>query len=319
MPKISIIIPCYNAEKTLDRAMRSLEYQTIGINNLEILLYCDLSTDNTKDVIMKWANKYPNIILPYISVVRQYQGILRNQALERCTGEYIAFLDADDWFEEDALEKVYYKATEFDADIVEFNFEMVYSEKYQRPDRAGEDKSKHILTAKDRAEFVLTSNFVRCCWDKVYKTEFIKKHDFKFATQVYDEESLFTVPAYFLAERIYYINETLYCYFQNVGGSSAEMMQDKAHTRDNENVWLQIYDRAVKDGTLQTDYQLFEMCFLINYYFYSVTMAEGRGFEYSEEEKIKLAQNVKKLFPNYLENKLINRKIYDLNELTRRI
>lgn len=102
--KISIIIPCYNVEKYIDRCLESVTKQTIGLEHMEIILINDASTDGTLDKLKLWEQRYSeNIILvTYDENIRQ--GGARNVGLSYATGDYIGFVDSDDWIELDMYE-----------------------------------------------------------------------------------------------------------------------------------------------------------------------------------------------------------------------
>ena len=115
-PLISVIVPMYNAQKYIDRCLTSLIRQTL--NNIQILLVNDGSTDETEKIAKEYEDK--RIIV--ISINRSGPGVARNIGIDKAEGEYIAFVDVDDWIEEDALEKLYLSAKNSDADIAVCGF-----------------------------------------------------------------------------------------------------------------------------------------------------------------------------------------------------
>ncbi|MGN0513850.1 MAG: glycosyltransferase family 2 protein [Lachnospiraceae bacterium] len=100
-PLISIIVPCYNVEKYIDRCMNSLVTQTLGINNIEIILVNDASTDGTYQKLLEWEKEYPEsvMVITYGENIRQ--GGARNVGLQYASADYIGFVDSDDWIEND--------------------------------------------------------------------------------------------------------------------------------------------------------------------------------------------------------------------------
>ena len=102
--KISIIIPCYNVEKYLDRCLESVVGQTIGLEHLEIILINDASTDKTLDKMKIWEQRYSENILLVTYNENLRQGGARNIGLSYATGDYIGFVDSDDWIELDMYE-----------------------------------------------------------------------------------------------------------------------------------------------------------------------------------------------------------------------
>ena len=99
-PKITIIIPVYNAEKYLHRCFESILNN--GYENLEIIPVNDGSKDNSQKIIDEYKEKYPNIFFPIIEE-NQGIGMARNNALEKATGDYIMFIDNDDFIDKDYI------------------------------------------------------------------------------------------------------------------------------------------------------------------------------------------------------------------------
>lgn len=120
--KISIIIPCYNAEQYLDRCLLSLVNQTIDLNKLEIICVNDASTDGTWDKLCSWERRYPENLLLVDCEKNGKLGRARNIGLSYATGDYIAFLDADDWMELDSYERLYWIMQQYQCEIVAFQF-----------------------------------------------------------------------------------------------------------------------------------------------------------------------------------------------------
>lgn len=122
MADISVIIPCYNVEAYIDRCMESIEKQSIGIENLEIILVNDASADGTLDKLKTWEKKYPEhiMVITYEENIRQ--GGARNVGLQYATAEYVGFIDSDDWVEPDMYELLFQKMCEGHYDVVRGKF-----------------------------------------------------------------------------------------------------------------------------------------------------------------------------------------------------
>lgn len=135
--KISVIIPVYNGGKYLKNALDSVLNQTIGFENLEVLIVNDCSTDNSKGIIEEFKMKNEvfndsgssNIIAIHLDENMGGAWGPRNMALKHASGEYLMFLDADDAFEEDACEILYNKINEYDCDIAFGRYLRHYPEK----------------------------------------------------------------------------------------------------------------------------------------------------------------------------------------------
>ena len=212
MIKISVIIPCYNVSMFIDRCMESLEKQTIGMSSLEIILVNDASKDATLGKLLLWEMKYPENICVIPLEKNVMQGAARNIARDYCHGEYIAYLDADDWLVPSAFDKLYRAAKKNRAEVVNYLSKKVYGdpENDDPGTKSGiKDRMIVINTPEERLHYFSKggSPLLRGCWDKLFLREFVEKLDLKFAEGVFDEESLFTTPAYMPMTRLYELNE----------------------------------------------------------------------------------------------------------------
>lgn len=115
MPKVSIIVPVYNVEKYLDKCLNSLVNQTF--KDIEILVINDGSTDNSQAIIDKYQAQYPELLSSFLKE-NGGQGSARNLGLEYAKGDYISFVDSDDWLDLDFIEKSYNSAIKNNSDIV---------------------------------------------------------------------------------------------------------------------------------------------------------------------------------------------------------
>ena len=116
MPKVSVIIPVYNVEKYLSQCLDSVVNQTL--KDIEIICVDDGSTDNSLEILKTYAQKDSRIKI--LTQQNQYAGVARNKGLEIATGEYVHFLDSDDWIETCAYEELYNLISEKQADFIKF-------------------------------------------------------------------------------------------------------------------------------------------------------------------------------------------------------
>ena len=305
--KISVIIPCYNVSMFLDRCMESLEKQTIGIENLEIILINDASKDATLGKILLWEMKYPDSIIVIPLEENVMQGAARNIARGYCSAEYIAYLDADDWILPNAFEKIYRVARQNNADIVNYLSKKTYVEPAEDDPTTKSGKPDRFVEIHDPQErlafFMGDCPLLRGCWDKLFRRDFVEKHDLKFAEGVFDEESLFTTPAYLHFKRIYLLNEYLHRYYQNPISSTYNLMRDMKRRDDNMKTWEETYHAIKNDGSLDENHELSEWFFIINYFIRSLVFATGRGIPYDLETVQHMQQVVREWFPDFMQNK----------------
>ena len=200
MPKVSIIVPVYNVERYIVRSMDSLVNQTL--KDIEIIVVNDGSTDNSKKLIEIYQKKYPN----KIKLVDKKNGGLsdaRNYGIPHATGEYIAFLDSDDYVELDTYEKMYNKAKEDDSDLVECDFIWEY------PDRKKVDTGKIYNNKKEMLTYARV-----VAWNKLIKRSLIEEHKMEFPKGLrYEDVEFFykMVPYY---NKVSFVKEPLIHYIQ---------------------------------------------------------------------------------------------------------
>ena len=125
MPKVSVIVPVYNVEEYLERCLDSLVNQTL--KDIEIIIVNDGSTDGSKEIIQKYLNKYKNIV--YLEKENGGLSSARNYGIPYAKGEYIGFVDSDDYVEITMYENMYNKAIEEKSDMVECDFIWEYPNK----------------------------------------------------------------------------------------------------------------------------------------------------------------------------------------------
>ena len=126
--KVSIIMPVYNAEKFLRDTLDSIVNQSIGVENLEVVIVNDASTDRSGDIIDEYCAKYPNFKAIHLKENVGGPHIPRNIAFRHTTADYIMFLDADDTYTPTACEALYNEISSGDADAVVGRYWRVYDD-----------------------------------------------------------------------------------------------------------------------------------------------------------------------------------------------
>lgn len=105
--KVSVVMPVYNAEKTLRKTIDSVIRQTIGFENIEFLILDDKSTDNSRSIIMEYARSYPNIVPVFFKSNNGSPAKPRNVGIDLAKGKYLMFIDSDDWLSRNGIEVLY--------------------------------------------------------------------------------------------------------------------------------------------------------------------------------------------------------------------
>ena len=200
MPKVSIIVPVYNVEKYIDKCLSSLVNQTL--NDIEIIIVNDGSIDNSEQIILKYKEKYPSKIV-YLKKENGGLSDARNFGMPYAKGDYIAFLDSDDYVELDTYEKLYNRAIQTDADMVECDFYWEYS-----------DKKIHDTSANYKDESNMYANARVVAWNKLYKKDLIINSGIKFPKGLRYEDLEFFYKILPQLKKIELINEPLIHYVQ---------------------------------------------------------------------------------------------------------
>lgn len=225
METISVIIPIYNVEKFLKQGIDSVLKQTY--TNLEIILVDDGSKDSSPAICDEYS-KLDN----RIKVIHKENGGLstaRNSGLDIATGKYIMFLDADDTFEPNSCEVLYKEIEKRDADFVTGNYiHMTYDGvKWENPlfDTNMYDNFKLSINDYQKSFFVMNS----VVWNKIFKRDFIEKHNLRFIPRALAEDAIFSTYCYVHSDNAYYINDVVYNYRQNEPNKSISTNCTKAY------------------------------------------------------------------------------------------
>ena len=211
MLKFSIIIPAYNAEKTIEECIESVKKQTYC--NWEVIVIDDGSNDKTADIAKK--------MLPQDKVItKENAGVssARNLGIILAEGDYLLFLDADDYLPKDTLEL--YERTirkEFNPDVVMGSFYKIYPQRKELCNPVG-DKKKNIYDFKKEEFDPFFSRLIGTVWGKCYKTNLIKNARFDETLSVC-EDAEFNFKELKKAEKIIYISQPVYNYVYSLNST----------------------------------------------------------------------------------------------------
>ena len=249
MPKVSIIIPVYNVEEYLEQCAESLTGQTL--KDIEIIFVDDGSTDNSYEILKRYAEKDSRIKL--IKQENKGQGVARNNALETVTGKYIGFADPDDWVSPEMFEALYNTAVKFDCDIVEESFcvnneARNYVKKKKNKFRLPQNK---IYNWKIRKGYLFGPNLA--VWNKLYKTDFIKQNNIKFLERKRGEDIIFTVESRAFANKIVYIDRADYQYRikKSTGSGSKKKISIIDTLKSDMKFYNLMKDKLAEDGIFE--------------------------------------------------------------------
>ncbi len=210
---VSVIVPVFNSERYICECINSLRSQILS--SIEIIIIDDGSTDSTPQICDNFAKKDNRITV--IHQKNKKQGSARNTGIKIAKGDYIAFVDSDDWVGPTFLFDMYQKAVEFDADVVMCDYYRVKSNSdFKKSKKSRIDKQLRnggIYNFK-KLKKQLSRHFgfgIAVCWNKLFKANLVKKYLY-FPEDVYFEDSAPVFRTLAMADRITAINKKLYFY-----------------------------------------------------------------------------------------------------------
>lgn len=214
MPKVSIIVPIYNVEMYIGKCLETLVNQKL--KDIEIILVNDGSKDGSAEIAKKYLKKYPEKIV-YLEKENGGLSDSRNYGLPYAKGEYIAFLDSDDYVEENMYEEMYELAKKEDSDMVQCNFYWEYPDKNKK--KIGELRqysNKKEMLVKTRVE----------AWNKLIKREILEQNpEIKFPKGLRYEDVEFTYKLVPYVEKVSILNKPFIHYIQR--GNSISNTQNE--------------------------------------------------------------------------------------------
>lgn len=293
--KVSVIVPCFNAVKWLPKCFISLVNQTMGMKDLELIFVNDASTDNgaTWNMLKEMEKVYPDSIIIIDLPENRRQGGARNEGLRYAAGEYISFVDADDWVADTLFEKVYNGAEETDADIVQFNHNL-YFEQVGIVPAGAEMLAEEIVIdhAADRKKFLMSEKVTYGCWNKIYRRELICKAGVRYAENVIYEEPLFVYPLLFYGRRFTIMPDRLYIYRQNSTGTMRNDMKAYDTLLQHASVQLDVWNFMKNTEFFNEFYEEIKLYFLHTYFYETLYFARQRGMQVTMELYRKLEKVV---------------------------
>ena len=216
---LSVVIPVYNVEQYLRQCLDSLG--VLGREDIEVLLVNDGSTDGSRDICAEYQERYGNVI-----VIDKENGGLsdaRNKGTEVARGDYICYVDSDDWVEPDAIDVLYQFAVDHECDVVEGSFYYAFSDHLEHNNRFFKADDAPFVLAKDDAMRELVKNYYvkNFAWGQIYKSSIVKSHPFPYGK--YFEDSYWQHLIIHDCERYGVIPRPLYYYRQRANSISNKL------------------------------------------------------------------------------------------------
>jgi glycosyltransferase involved in cell wall biosynthesis len=263
-PRVSIVVPTYNVEDYLARCLESLLSQSLGA--IEIIAVNDGSTDRSGKILTDYANKDPRIVV----IEQKNLGVssARNAGIKAAHGEYIGFVDPDDWVDSDMYKDMLQAADEDHADIVMCSYTREFGthskeKKFNLPDKVyyrGEEIRAKVLRRligplKEEMANPELLDAWGTVWSKLYRSDLIKQNGLEFIDLNVvgtNEDSLFNIHAAYHAESFIFLNQSYYHYWR-VNTTSIT----SGYKPDLKDKWFQLYrfiENFLVEKKLDQDY-----------------------------------------------------------------
>lgn len=225
--RISVIIPCYNVSKYIDRCFKSIIDQTIGVDMLEVIMIDDASTDDTWDKLTEYEKNFPENVMIIHLDNNSRQGTARNIGLKYSSCDYVLFVDADDWIEPVMIERLYGEITDENVDFSMCYYGMDRGESKFSIDSV---EPKHYLIDNDdkRRIFITCMSIGTSPCAKLYRKSFLTDNDIWFAEGISYEDHVFIALTYLYATKFSVIAECLYHYYVNTQ-STVNQINSRRH------------------------------------------------------------------------------------------
>ena len=300
--KVSVIVPIYNASEYLSRSIESILNQSY--ENLEIILIDDCSTDNSKEIIKKYALKDTRI-KPFYSEVNQGVSKSRNIGLKSVSGDYVMFMDADDYIVKDMIKIMLEKAIKYNSDMIDSYHLIIYNNKTFLEHKSL--KKDLVLGNKDNIEMITKSSYIT---GKLINTKLIKGLLFnenlrRYEDLVFEHELKLRVNNYCL------IKDVLYYYYQVTGSLINTLGEKHKVYLEAAKIVLDLYKNENKESRLTIESMLFTNAFLTGI---TKVIKNDESLEYNEKLLKDYLEESSKIFKTYKENKYINsiiKKFFD--------
>lgn len=255
MNLVTVIVPAYNSGRTIERCIKSLLDQTYEAK--EIIIVDDESTDNTAEI----CKRYEGIsCLKYFKAPHGGVSKVRNLGLQKATGKYVMFVDADDYVKDTFLEKMVAALEGENCDMCICNYlRVVYNDCYpiKSLQRSGiESRDRYLIdTLKDPGH-----HYFGVIWNKIFKTEIIRKFDIRFRNDItLGEDFVFSLEYLRYAQKVNVIDDKLiyYCYqnFNTLSRVQEKKLSDCEKEMANRNLIYETYVDVMKQAGLFDEYK----------------------------------------------------------------
>lgn len=306
--KLSVIVPVYNMASgdKLTWCLNSLVNQTIS--DYEIIAVDDCSTDDSLKILRDYEQKYPDKFQVIASPVNKKQGGAKNLGLQEAKGEWIGFIDSDDWITPDFYEKLIKRAEETGADMVGCDYHLTHKHSMEIGQIVHNNKMSQtgILTKEKYRSLILDSGSLVV---KIYRRHIILDFPNRFPEHIFYEDNAISNSWMLRARHFEYLEEPLYYYYQH--DASTVHTITKKRCEDRMEAARVMVREAREFGYLEEYYPEIESSFTTLFYVNTLFsyMARIKHKEYGFVKA--LGKEMKETFPGFMENPYYRQRVHE--------
>ena len=311
--RVSVIIPCYNVEKYIDRCLNSITHQTIGMDGIEIICVDDCSTDNTVLRLKEWEKLYPDNLIVVLSEQNGRQGRARNIGLEYASAEWISYIDSDDWVDDNYFEMLFEAVTDDDYEIVGCGHirddgtgcKNIYEKETERESEeiCENLKGKNIIcidSEEKRRRAIMLAPIKYNAWAKIISKDFILKYNLFFPENLTYEDAFWGSILHFYIKKACILNVNMYHYYVN--DSSTVLTKNSNHHLDCITCQSMLWDEYFKRNLYEKYKYEIEIEHLYSCFLAGLKAAIYRYEKPDYNYYLLLRQLVKQRIPCYCDN-----------------
>ena len=297
--KLSVIVPVYNmaGDGKLNFCLDSLVGQTL--DDYEIIAVNDASTDNSMEILRQYESKYPEKVKVIDLPVNRHQGGARNAGIKTAKGEWIGFIDSDDWIAPETYEKLIKKGEETGADVVGCGYTVVYEHTFEIGREIHDIKAEQVGVLTDEKRHLFLKNNGSMVM-KIYRSSLIIDNNLSFPENIFYEDNCAGPVWAMYFKHFEYVAEPLYYYYQHEASTVHTITESRCRDRltAGEMMLKELKERGFFDKYREEIESNFTTTYFVNTLFSYMRMKRGKKLSFVTEMKKTMLRE----FPDFRKN-----------------
>ena len=309
----TIVVPCYNVEKYIDRCVNSLVNQTLSHSEYEIILVDDASADDTWKHITDWEQRFPELIMAIHCDENGKMGKARNIGVSYASGEYIGYTDSDDWVEPDMYKTLLDEAYAGNQDIVVCRSMRDAGNGIIDNPGTGSVKKIYIDMDSKRRELLVTNEMSYVVWDKIIKRDLLLNNNIVFPEGIAYEDIYYGTLLHVYARRIAFVDRIFYHYYVNP--KSTVLSKNAEYHKDIMISNMLLYKQLKERGVWDCFHDELELDLLFTWYLGTMKVICLRYEKPPYDMYIQLKNDVLEAMPGCVNNPYIKTSMKEFYQL----